>query len=463
MGAHVSEDEQRPLRDRDELCEVFRQAEKPKTAWLIGAEAEKFAVFADTGKPVDYEHDITRIFGALERHGWLPEREVEAGPVIALRRAAASITLEPGAQLELSGTALPDLHAVAAEYDQHLRELREISNELGLAWLSVGFHPLALQSELPWVPKQRYAVMKEYLPGRGHAAHDMMRRTATVQANFDYASEEDALRKVVVSLRLSPLIHALSANAPFAERRRAPLKSVRGDVWMHMDPARSGLIPPLWKASKLGYRDYAEWALDAGMFLFKRGERVFHNAGQTFRSFMSEGFQGERATLADWRLHLNTLFPEVRLKNTIETRACDAQRYELAHAVPALFTGLLYDERALAEAEELGRTFELEALEALRPVLLREGLAAQYGDHSIRALAERVLQIALGGLERRAALSADGRDERHFLAPLVALVALGVCPADVAADGLAEGAELDNAELVNRTRLRGPLSATEQL
>ena len=457
MGAISSEDEQRPIRDRDELCQVFRDAEKPKSAWRIGAEAEKFAVHAASGAPIDYEHGITAIFSRLERKGWRPERESEGAPVIALVRGSASITLEPGAQLELSGAALPDLHGVAAELDEHLAELAEFSGELGLVWLSAGFHPLAAQRELPWVPKQRYAVMKQYLPERGHAAHDMMRRTATVQANFDYASEEDALRKLTVTLRLSPLVHALSANAPFSERRRASVKSLRGEVWMHMDPARSGLVPPLWKAGRLGYHDYVEWALDAGMFLFKRGDRVFRNTGQTFRSFLAEGFQGERATFADWRVHLNTLFPEARLKNTIEARACDAQRYELGVALPALFTGLLYDERALAEAEELAATFDLETLKASRPAFVRDALAANYGDRPLRALAERVLEIAQGGLSRRACVDASGRDESHFLKPLSALVSLGLCPADVVAEGTTEGVELPVAELIERTRLRGPL------
>ena len=76
-----------------------------------------------------------------------------------------------------------------------------------------------------------------------------------------------------------------------------------------MDPSRSGLIPSLWTKKRPGYRDYAEWALDAGMFLFKRGDEYIANTGQTFRSFLREGFQGHRATQRDWKLHLSTLFP----------------------------------------------------------------------------------------------------------------------------------------------------------
>jgi glutamate--cysteine ligase len=451
--APVHGDAHRPIRDLDELSEVFRAAEKPREQFRIGAEAEKFAVVERTGVPLDYEHGVTRIFGALAAAGWIAERESHEGPIIALRRGAASVTLEPGAQVELSGSALVDLHAVAHELDAHYAELSPVMNELGLVWLSVGFHPLARQAELPWVPKIRYGIMREYLPTRGRGAHDMMRRTATVQANFDFSTEEDALRKLVVCLRLSPLIHALSANAPFAERRVSGFKSLRGDVWLHMDPSRSGLIPALWRKERPSYRDYVEWALDAGMFLFKRGERVYKNTGQTFRAFLADGFEGERATFEDWRLHLNTLFPEARLKNTLEVRSCDAQSRVLTLAVPALFTGLLYDERALAEAEVLARSFDLDTIQAARPVLVRDALAARIGSASAAALAERLVAIALGGLERRSRHDAAGRDERRYLEPLAALVARGKCPADEIVAGLSPGEILGVRELIARTRL----------
>jgi glutamate--cysteine ligase len=220
-----------------------------------------------------------------------------------------------------------------------------------------------------------------------------------------------------------------------------------------MDPSRSGLIPALWTARSPGYADYADWALDAGMFLFKRGERIYRNTGQTFRDFWQNGYDGERATIGDWRLHLNTLFPEARLKNTVEVRACDAQRLELTMAIPALFTGFLYDARALEEAEELVRGFDYATVEAARPALVRDALRANIGGAPARALAERLLDIAAGGLERRARLDHAGRSERSYLEPLVALAERGACPADETANGLAVGASVDVAEIVARTRL----------
>ncbi len=241
----------RPISSLDELDTVFRAVEKPADKFRIGAEAEKFAIKAD-GSALQYEGEdgIVGIFDALSEYGWEPERESADGPVISLRRGGASITLEPGSQLELSGAALPDLHQVEAEFYNHLRELAPISKKLGLTWLGVGFQPLATQESLTWVPKQRYAIMREYLPTKGPAAHDMMRRTATVQANYDFSSEADAMKKLVLALKLSPLIHAMLANSPFKEGKLAGTKSVRGEVWLNMDPSRSGLIPSLWTPAK---------------------------------------------------------------------------------------------------------------------------------------------------------------------------------------------------------------------
>ncbi len=453
--ASAQDEDERPLSDPSELYDVFRAAEKPAAAWRIGAEAEKFAVYRESGAALPYEGErsVLAIFSALEAYGWLPERESESGPVLALRRKSASITLEPGSQLELSGAALADVHLVHSEMDEHFAELKPISEQLGLAWLGVGFQPIARRAELGWVPKQRYAIMREYLPGRGSGAHDMMQRTATVQANFDYSSEADAMRKLAVSLRLSPILHAMTANAPFVERRVSEFKSFRGDVWLRMDPDRSGLIERVWRAERPMYRDYVEWALDAGMFLFKRRGQVMANTGQSFRDFMANGFRGERASVGDWKLHLNTLFPEVRLKNTLELRACDSQQRPLLSAVVALMTGLLYDEQALDEAWSLVRAFDYDRVQKDRPDLVRRGLEATLCGQPMAKLARQTLEIASAGLARRARLDAQGRDEQRYLGPLSALIERSVSPADELVSDLERGLELSPSALITRTEM----------
>lgn len=444
----------RPISDLDELVAVFHAAEKPADKFRIGAEAEKFAVKAD-GSPLQYDgpEGVVGIFDALSEYGWEPEREAPDAPVIALRRGSASITLEPGSQLELSGAALPDLHQVEAEFYNHLRELAPVSKKLGLTWLGVGFHPLARQEDLGWVPKQRYAVMREYLPTRGHAAHDMMRRTATVQANYDFSSEADAMKKLVLSLKLSPIIHAMLANSPFKEGKLAGTKSVRGEVWLNMDPTRSGLIPSLWSPGKKSYRDYVEWALDAGMFLFKRDGKVIVNAGQTFRAFIKDGFEGHQATLGDWKTHLQTLFPEARLKNTLEVRGCDSLPAHLATAVPALFTGILYDTRAMDQAIELLLPLDHATVERDRPALVRAGLTAPLGGKKGVEWAQSLYDIASSGLSRRGRRNAQNEDERRFIKPLERLLTAAESPADDLTRDLSAGASLPPEEAIKRCKI----------
>lgn len=453
--AHGADSKAQPLRSRDQLLAPFHEAIKPVELHRIGAEAEKFGVDATTGAPLPYEGDrsVLRVLEVLvEQHGWRPDRETPGGPLIALLRAGASVTLEPGGQLELSGAPLSNVHQICAETTGHLAELRAISNELGVVWLGVGFHPFATQAELPWVPKLRYGIMRRYLPTRGEHGLDMMRRTCTVQANFDYESEEDALRKVKVALRLSPVTTAIFANSPFHEGKLWGGLSYRAKVWLSVDPDRQGLVPAVLDRGRR-FDDYIEWALDAPMFLIKRGSEIVENTGQSFRSFMKHGFQGHEATLKDWETHLNTLFPEVRLKKTIEVRGGDSLPASLVCGLPALWTGILYDRKALAEAEELTASFTSAELSALRPAIADRALAATFRGAPLADLAAKVVSIAQGGLERRACLNKDGKDERIHLARIAALVEKGHCPADVLVEGLHNDDADLRKEILARTRI----------
>jgi glutamate--cysteine ligase len=439
-----------------DLLRVFEDAQQPRSNWRIGTETEKFGIhtLAESSVPYSGKVSVMTVMADLaSRFGWFPESEVAGGPPIALKRGLASVTLEPGAQLELSGAPLPDLHATCAELAQHARELEVVSIPLGIQWLSIGFHPFATREQLPMVPKIRYGIMKEYLPLQGSGALDMMQRTATIQANLDYEDERDAMRKVQVFLRLAPIVHAMTAHSPVSESRVSPFQSLRGDVWLRMDPARSGLIEALWKSSKPRYETYIEWALDAGMFLFKRGHQAVANTGQTFRSFMHDGYGEYRATYDDWVLHLNTLFPEVRLKKTIELRSCDAQPIDTLLAVPALWTGIGYDDTALERARELTHDLTPEEVNAARPNMVREGLQAELAGKSLRAWADAVLEIADGGLKRRARRNRHQQDESCYLAPLTRLVQAGHTPASRLMKKLERSSTFDPNIVIDSTRM----------
>ena len=417
-------------RTLDPLLAIFYDACKPRSAERLGVETEKFGILSD-GSPLPYEgpSSIVEMFAQLTEKGWQSVRESDEGPVIALSRDQASITLEPGAQFELSGAPVDNVHQVCGEISDHLAEIAGPSERLGIRWLTCGYHPTATQDQLPWVPKQRYAIMREYFPEVGTRGLDMMRRTATAQVNVDYRSEEDALRKLRLGLKLAPALMGIFANSAFAEGKHLGVKCERARVWLDTDPDRTGLLPQLWHDGA-GFRDYAEWALDAPMYLFKRDGKVVKNTGQTFRNFWQHGWQQHRATLDDWEMHLGTVFPEARLKRTIELRSIDSLPGKFVCAVPALWAGLLYDDASLASAEDLAAPWSYEQLQQLRSDAAKDGLAATIDGKPLRHHAEQLVSFARAGLERRQRLNARGKSEAIFLDSIAKLIEQGLSPAD---------------------------------
>jgi glutamate--cysteine ligase len=438
----------------DDLLAPFHDAEKPRSRFRIGTEAEKFGVYED-GKPVPFSgpRGIRAVLSELaERHAWFESAEYEGGEVIKLVRGEASITLEPGGQLELSGAPHEAIHFTCAEFRGHMAELRDISEAMGITWLGLGFHPFASQADLPWVPKLRYAVMREYLPTRGSMALDMMRRTCTVQANMDYSDEADAIRKLRFSLRIQPIVTAMFANSPWVEGQPSGERSHRGTVWLNMDPDRSGLLPFAWE-DDMTYRRYVEWALDVPMFLIKRDGEIVKNTGQTFRSFLKDGYQGHRPTREDWETHLNTLFPEVRLKKTLEVRGADSQDTELVCALPALWKGLLYDDRALARAEKIAEPLRHDEVEAARPEIARKALRAKLAGRDVAEWANELLDCAWEGLAHLSHLNRTGEDETVHLVRLKDLVRAGKSPADVLLERVDQG-ECLRTQVLKLARIR---------
>jgi glutamate--cysteine ligase len=301
-----------------------------------------------------------------------------------------------------------------------------VSRDLQLGFLPLGFHPFATRGQMPWMPKGRYAIMRRYMPLVGTLGLDMMTRTCTVQVNLDYASEQDMLRKLRVSLLLQPLATALFANSPFTEGQPNGYQSYRAQVWTDTDNQRSG-IPRVMFEPGFGFERYAEWLVnDVPMYFVYRDGRYIDVAGASFRDFMAgrlHNVAGAIATVGDFADHVTTVFTDVRIKRFLEMRGADAGRADMMVAQSAFWVGLLYDDTALSAAEALVRDFSWEDAVALRTAVPREGLAASWHGGNLRDLARDVVSIAANGLHARARLDANGQDEAIHLDPLVAIAA----------------------------------------
>ncbi|HKJ00423.1 MAG TPA: glutamate--cysteine ligase [bacterium] len=419
-----------PVTSMEDLVRHFREGEKPRERWRIGTEHEKLLFSRSTHQPLPFGGE-RGIFAVLEgfrtRFGWQPVREGEN--VIALTRGEASITLEPGGQFELSGAALASAHETCAELGVHVREMNAIADDLDVVLLMMGRNPVIPSAQMPWMPKERYAIMRRYLPTRGSMALDMMLGTGTVQTNIDYADEADMARKLRVSIGVSPFLTALFASSPFVDGRPSGWVSSRAQVWEHTDPDRSGFIPGVFEPG-FGYQAYAEYALDVPMFFIHRNGHYLDYSGRSFRRFLEEGLDGHQATAEDWALHLTTLFPLVRLKQYIELRMADVGPLNMICAFAALTRGLLYDDTALAEAEALVRELPPDQLPALQADAARLGLRAEALGRSFQDWSRDLLRIAQAGLERLDVRDAMGENEVKLLGPLQRIVASGQTLAD---------------------------------
>ncbi len=426
----------------DDLVAWFRARERPRADWKVGLEHEKLPLRAGTLEPVPYDGPggVAAALRAFCARGYEPFEE--DGRVIAAQRNGLTVSLEPGGQIELSGRPFTDVHVVAAELDRHLAKCRAVAGEVGIEMLATGYRPWGRAATAPWMPKNRYTVMRPFLEARGRLAADMMAMTGSTQASFDFSSERDLAEKLRVALGAQPAVTALFANSPVVDGRESGWKSYRVAVWEETDPARCGLLPFAFDRGfdDDAYRAYAGWALDVPMIFLRRGGRYLPTGGATFRRLLAEGLGGERATLADWEDHLSTLFPEVRVKGVVEVRAADACDVPMTRAFLALWKGLLYDRQARDWAWDAVRRFELPERRALMVAAGREGLAAATPDgRNLRELAGTLLDAAEAGLCRQNACGERGEDERVFLAPLRARAESGRSPADDALEVLRRG------------------------
>lgn len=428
--------ENAPL-SRDALIEAMAKGAKPKDQWRIGAEHEKFGFDKTTLARPAYEgpSGIKAMLEGLQRFGWSPVEE--NGYLIGLERKndegfTASVSLEPGGQFELSGAPLKTIHDICSETGQHLMEVKQVADQLGVGFLGAGFDPLWTREQVPVMPKGRYDIMRAYMPKVGNLGLDMMLRTCTIQANLDFDSEADMVAKFRTSLALQPIATALFACSPFTEGRPNGFLSARANVWTDTDADRTGMLGFVFEDG-FGFERYADYALDTPMYFAKRDGKYIDASGQSFRDFQAgklPALPGQYPTIKDWNDHLTTLFPEVRLKAYLEMRGADGGPWSRICALPALWAGVLYDAPSLAAAWDLVKDWDIADHERLRRDVTRLGLKAEVAGRSVRDVAVDLVTIAKQGLKNRAKFSGGMVDERGYLSELEDIADSGITPAE---------------------------------
>jgi glutamate--cysteine ligase len=322
---------------------------------------------------------------------------------------------------------LETVHQTCNEVNAHLAQIREVSEEIGVGFIGLGFTPHWRREDVHVMPKGRYDIMRAYMPTKGDHGLDMMLRTCTVQVNLDFSSEADMVQKFRTSLALQPLATALFANSPFAEGKPNGFLSYRSEMWKDTDPDRCGTIPFVFEDG-FGFERYVDYALDVPMYFLYRDGIYKDVSGLSFRDLMDgklPGYEGELPTMTDWENHLTTLFPEVRMKRFLEMRGADGAPWKGICALSAFWVGLMYDQQALDAAWDLVKGWSQETYEQLRFDVTKHGLETPLGDGTLQDLAKEVLEISAMGLRNRNRLDAGGSDESGFLSTLNAFAQTG--------------------------------------
>lgn len=392
----------------------------------VGIEFEKLPVKISDYRAVPY-YDIARFLQEYKKDFGIPITENNA--ILGIDGDIGTITLEPGSQTEISLNPTSNLLHAKITLDNYNKKTAMIAKRLGFCWLGCGIQPVSTYRNINIIPKKRYEYMTKYLPTVAKKPLIMMRETTGIQASVDYLSEEDAMKKFAFALKLSPIVSAMFSNSPIRNGRLTKFKSNRAASWLDTDNDRCGLVSAKVFSGEFSFEDYAQILLDVPMIFIEREINGIKTAikieNVTFRQFLKNGYESFYATEKDWETHLSLYFSDVRFKNYIEIRNHDSQRTDLICAVPALWKGLIYNENAICEVDNLLKNLNYFDISYLRKIVPKHGLDIKIKGHSLSDYAREILDISYNSLKTY------GLGEEKLLEPLKGLVDRGTTPADI--------------------------------
>ena len=424
------------LENTTQLKEWMAAGCKPREAWRIGTEHEKFGYRKSDFAPLPYDgpDGIKAMLEGLMQFGW--EGKYEGDTLVGLGRSAeaggGSVTLEPAGQLELSGAPLETIHQTCAEISAHMSQVHDVAARLGQGYFGVGYTPFWNFDTAPRMPKGRYRLMTDYMPKQGGRGTEMMYLTATVQVNLDFASEADMVEKLRIALALQPLATALFANSPFIDGKPTGNMSERSLVWTDTDPKRTGMLPFAFEEG-FGFEQYVDYSLDVPMYFVVRNGEFINTLGMNFRDFLNgelPALPGEKPTAEDWENHLTVLFPEARVKRFIEMRGADSGPWPSLCALPAFWVGLLYDAQTQSQLVDYIADWTQVERDALRLGAPQTGLQTPFRGGTLLDMAREIVPMAAQGLKNRGRGDGTGADESLFLAYLEEITESGKSSAE---------------------------------
>jgi len=365
-------------RQVDILVDYIKNGEKKTDDFKIGMEMEHLVLNKDTYQAISYygKEGIEGVLLELVEVGWQPVYEGKY--ILKLVKKDSVITLEPGAQLEISISPFSSLKKIKDVYFPFLDDLIPILNRKAMILVAIGYQPVSSISEIPLLPKKRYKYMFEYLGQRGKYAHHMMKGTASLQVNLDYKDERDYIKKIRVAYFLSSFIYMFFDNGPFFEKRIFKGGSVRSLIWENCDNDRCGLIKGIFDEN-LSYNTYAEYVLNTPAIITKKGEDLFYTGNKLNKDI----FNPDQYTEDEVSHMFSMVFPDIRTKKFIEIRMSDSLPYPYNFGYLSMIKGLLYNQENLDNLFKISLQFDELSYLSTKSNIKKFGLATIFRNKPI--------------------------------------------------------------------------------
>ncbi|HVK37905.1 MAG TPA: glutamate-cysteine ligase family protein [Candidatus Kapabacteria bacterium] len=350
----------------------------------MGLEVEATPIVVRDGRErvAEIAHVLDWIESIGRSRDWDFSRARDRAPLIGVA-GGGIITLEPGGQIEYSSAVRDDAETVLDEVEGFFDLLDAHAADAGIELRHIGFNDACPVEEIPLqLDAPRYREMDAYFAAISPYGRAMMRATCALQISLDFGTGAVAAERWRLANMIAPAMNALFANSPH-ERDGRRYRSYRHEIWRHVDPTRTGRL--FDKPDLDPVADYLRFALDARVMMYRvrngdgdsssdssgnssSGSSSDSNGGSntgsnsdmrrpeqplTFRQWIDRsgpGLPAHAPDLADWELHLTTLFPDVRARGFMELRSIDAQPPATRRVAVALVTALVYDEALRHEA-----------------------------------------------------------------------------------------------------------------
>lgn len=413
--------------NKDDILLFFKNACN-KQLNKIGMEFERLPLDVKTFKRRLYygEYGIQNLLNEFcELNHW--KKICENNFIIGAKKGETILSLEPGAQIEISTSPQNNIFEIEQEIIETDKQLLPLCAKYNIKLFAMGVAPFDNWKDIHLIPKTRYHIMASRLCGE--KAHTMMRETAGIQMTFDFHSESDATEKLKLALMLSPFTTAMFANSPFHVGKISKYKSFRASAWLKTDEKRCGLISAKIfskECSDFSFEDYINTVLNIPMLFFIRNEKYIQiKEHYTFKTFMEKGYNGYFPTLNDFLLHLNLYFPEVRLRNYIEIRNIDSLSGKLKYAPAAIYKAILYNKEARKDCFELFKDLTFKDFAELRKNVPKYAIKTPCSKSNVLDYAKEIISIA------QKSLSSNSDIDEIYLEEISSLVKSGQTPADI--------------------------------